>query len=1024
MHVMFRHTSFFLISLFCLGQVDYDIAYIRAPRYGDFQNTIWPEVFHPGSIEPGTDMMLLHPDGSEELLMAGGFGAVTDIAVSFDGQTLFYVKFPDMRPSALNGQRNDLPVLGADIYKMDLATRVETRLTFQEYTPNTAAGNWTADPVGTGANPDQNYLGYGMLNLGPCPLPGGRIMFTSNRNGFLPNKSFTQTCMQLFVMDEDGRNVRQVGHLNLGSALHPVMLMDGRVMFSSYEAQGLRDRRLWGLWSMWPDGRNWGPLMSGLSAPQAFHFQTQLSNGDIAVVDYYNLNNNGFGSLIAFPANSGVQPGFGSPTASDPSNPPIQAGIYSNGNPRYRRYPFSPAGLYTLTPFTTGDDEAAPLSDFTDPNSPRVGKVTHPSAAPMDALLIAWTVGPANDLNRPTPIPYYDSGLYLMPNNLPALAPDDLVLLKNDPNYNEQWPKALVPYRDIYGIDAPAKLPFLPNDGSVRPELPAGTPFGVVGTASLINRNTKPGRGDSNFAGLDPFNTSENEASTNWESQGADAGLYTEDDIYAIRVLAMEPTSHRSYGPNGGCCGAEYNFFNHANERLRILGEMPVRNTDMMGNSLIDGDGNPDTSFLVKIPADVPFTFQTLDRNRMVLNMSQTWHQLRPGEFRYDCGGCHAHAEMPTDFFQTAASSPAYVATDMAYQTPIISHDAMGDPIQVNLPERAIDVEYHRDVKPILERSCVPCHNAGMPTAELVLDDESIVDRHENTFNRLARDEDAQYGYPPVITNGTWRQTNASRYIRPFQARRSMLIWKIFGERLDGWTNADHPTEAVPGVAATLPMGANPNDADLDYVGDPMPPPGSLHPVTGDPIPGLTADEKLMIATWVDLGCPVNVTAAAGEQRTEFGWFLDDLRPTLTVSSPRAGPQFQPLTELVLGAFDYYSGLDPASLSVTADFDVNGIAAGGELAGSFVMSGDHIWTLTLAAPIGFLPSGTLQVSVADVAGNLIECEVSFSIYEHALQSFPLDLWRNPPAYDQSYDLNQNGTIEAMDLVLHINVSSN
>ena len=50
------------------------------------------------------------------------------------------------------------------------------------------------------------------------------------------------------------------------------------------------------------------------------------------------------------------------------------------------------------------------------------------------------------------------------------------------------------------------------------------------------------------------------------------------------------------------------------------------------------------------------FTFQTLDRDGMVLNMAQTWHQLRPGEVSNDCGGCHAHSQKPTPFEQTAAA--------------------------------------------------------------------------------------------------------------------------------------------------------------------------------------------------------------------------------------------------------------------------------------------------------------------------------------------------------------------------------
>jgi hypothetical protein len=116
-----------------------------------------------------------------------------------------------------------------------------------------------ASPVGT------FYPGYGIFNLGPCPLPGGRVMFTSSRNGFLPTKDYTFPNLKLFVMDEDGRNVEQVGHLNLGSALHPTIPKDGRVMFASYESQGLRDSRLWGLWAAWADGHCWEPLMSAFA---------------------------------------------------------------------------------------------------------------------------------------------------------------------------------------------------------------------------------------------------------------------------------------------------------------------------------------------------------------------------------------------------------------------------------------------------------------------------------------------------------------------------------------------------------------------------------------------------------------------------------------------------------------------------------------------------------------------------------------------------------------------------------------
>ena len=95
--------------------VNYDIVYVRQPRFGDNNNTTWPEVFHPARLDPGADLMLLHTNGTQEVLVAGGNGSVTDPFMSFDGKWCYYVYFPDLRQnipdqgSALNYQRGDLP---------------------------------------------------------------------------------------------------------------------------------------------------------------------------------------------------------------------------------------------------------------------------------------------------------------------------------------------------------------------------------------------------------------------------------------------------------------------------------------------------------------------------------------------------------------------------------------------------------------------------------------------------------------------------------------------------------------------------------------------------------------------------------------------------------------------------------------------------------------------------------------------------------------------------------------------------
>src|SRR4051812_13256161 len=62
---------------------DYDIVYVRAPRFGDDKGSKWAEIAHPALMDAGADLMLLHPDGTEELLVAGGDdGAITDPVVS------------------------------------------------------------------------------------------------------------------------------------------------------------------------------------------------------------------------------------------------------------------------------------------------------------------------------------------------------------------------------------------------------------------------------------------------------------------------------------------------------------------------------------------------------------------------------------------------------------------------------------------------------------------------------------------------------------------------------------------------------------------------------------------------------------------------------------------------------------------------------------------------------------------------------------------------------------------------------
>ena len=1018
---------------------DYDIVYVRAPRFGDDRITRWTEAERPTVIDPGADLVLLRPDGSEEVLVEGGKGSVADPAVSFDGQWVYYAHFHDLTDVG-SLQHYELPAAGSEIYRVHVKTKEIVRLTEQRFTPNTGAADWSRDF----RTPEdgKHHLPYGVFNLSPCPVPGGKVVFTSNRNGFRPPRTAgvsSQPTLQLFVMDDDlsenaeippGSNVEQIGHLNIGTALHPVALKDGRVMFASLESQGIRTPNEWGLWSIHPDGTNWGPLVSGVYGPGAgnlIHFQTQLSDESLVWEWYYSKPpaNSGMGTYLKQPiAPPEGQPAFGPGDINHPLNQ------YPPGWGNQGRLPlrFAPYGVHALTPFTTGRDVPAPPLDRKDPDSPRLGKFTHPSGAPDNHLLTCYSPGAVHGTRHGAAV---DGGIYLIKEGRPIESPGEMLLIKNDPRYNEQWPRAVVPYERIYGVKQPRQLQPLANDGTLSPHLPEGTPFGLVGTSSLYKRESYPngavaeGGGTAVYSDVTPHHPDPwkhlGYNRLNWREQGSDAGIYENSDIHAIRILIQEPTTDRR----------TRRFYSHATERLRILGEIPVRKFDKIaaGEKTVDGqpvdpDGNPDTSFLAKIPADQSFTFQTLDKKGMLLNMAQTWHQVRPGEVRHDCGGCHAHSQAPTPFELTAAARPDYHVFDLTEKTSLLTTkdkdesnrkwDA-SDSTGLRFAEDALNVEYFRDVQPILQKSCVACHtkNWKEPAGNLVLDDDdnrikspatAEINRAggaPGTYFRLALDDGVGgggqkrifFGHRPV-GDTKWSYPMASRYVWMFQARRSLLIWKIFGERLDGFHNADHPSEPEPGAGYLVHNGKRIDDPkriwkthppDIDFTGSVMPPPeavaGTYRGPDGQPIKvePLTDEDRLTLVRWIDLGCPIDFDYDPDHPESRgSGWMCDDQRPTLTLADPKPGPN-PSLSRILIGLADAYTGIDSESLRVTADFDIDGIPAGTDLAKNFTRTNAGIWQWRLKKPIQTLPEGKLTIQVKDRQGNLSRIKRVFSV---------------------------------------------
>jgi hypothetical protein len=119
----------------------------------------------------------------------------------------------------------------------------------------------------------------------------------------------------------------------------------------------------------------------------------------------------------------------------------------------------------------------------------------------------------------------------------------------------------------------------------------------------------------------------------------------------------------------------------------------------------------PDGSFRIKVPADTPISFATLDANGRGFVVKRTHLYVRPGEEFNRCVGCHED--------RRAGGPVATNPSPMAALYP--AHD-------LNLPRAAFTViDYQQDIGPIVAAKCVSCHQPTYTTHQVQMPDSSWV---------------------------------------------------------------------------------------------------------------------------------------------------------------------------------------------------------------------------------------------------------------------------------------------------------
>ena len=997
------------------ASLDYDVVYVRCPRgrepvmWGNRVlnnwngvNDMWLSASNNTYQQPGCDLVLHHsaPDynglpvgdpGREEVLVncdesdgSQAICSVVDPNVSFDGRYVVYTKFTDTRnftgsgvfgnggwgrsggrhtqsrvelyPDGNGGENYgkrfsgtvptyDAPAL---IYIYDLVTKTETQAS-----PPPALFAGRAHP---GKHTEWTST-IPVMDTGPFFRPDGRIGFTSNRaHGFY--------LFQLFAMDRDGSNLELHGHRAMAHQLHPAVLQDGRITYTSFDVMLHKvPNNQYSLFTINPDG-SFPFILAGKheATRSSFHFVTQLSDGDVVFAHYYNHNNGGMGSLSRFPIDP-PGPDF------EHKNPPD--GIWRNGSGGA----FLRPGQFNLTPEAGGGDSAqGPYDNATDywlhPSRSATartleingqdytvdkqlitmtGRFTHPSGAPDNDLLATYTIGASSTMGGfGGPLQNVldrigkDGGIWLVPlepNSTREVGHivDDGLIVVDFPEYHEIMARAVVPYERIHGITRPGidangtPTPFMKvhaNLGDQDPRLPAGSPFGLSGAATLYDRETRALNGV-------PWNMKDGgglmsgRTYSNLASSGADLGIYDNGEVYGIRVLLPIPSYPNNY--HADIVGESW--AGQQRHHLRILGEFPVRKAD---GSLVDGQGNPDTSFVAKIPADTPFMFQSIDKRGMALDIETASRSIVRGEQQF-CGGCHVHTRESLDPFQSTAKldTAAPYADFSGDSAPLFSGlntegDPVVEPAQAIYDEnaapgvtkrRSFAVDWKTGVAQVFADRCASCHGKGQPAQQLTglrLDGDDrtysllVTNRYTNESNVLVHSGSKPGdGLNDVLneTPGTDRITprqsccTPSRWLSLNSARSSMLVWALYGERLDG----RNPETGLPWGAAgevvpnTVPKGLL--DVPVDNKGLELPevwPKVSEHAAY---VAGMPESEKRLIARWIDIGAPK-------------GNVHDDMiRPVLTLTPVLNGSGVQ---TVLVGLWDD-SQIDYSSFKVLAN---------------------------------------------------------------------------------------------------------
>lgn len=339
-------------------------------------------------------------------------------------------------------------------------------------------------------------------------------------------------------------------------------------------------------------------------------------------------------------------------------------------------------------------------------------------------------------------------------------------------------------------LEEPGMALTQPEPVSLRaPVRPDGRPLALSAEPTAIFRHQGLPMIDALLANLPPSGVKQARTDVRW------VRLVEHLPLTPVQRLPLSPgvATSMALGPHGPA---------------RILAELPV-----------EADG----SFQARVPVGVAFRLQALDVSRMTVGvMHNRWYytlpgqvltqglSVTPGSTRYGsrCAACHGD---PTGVGRPPELEAPDAVTGASLSLSRFERQNPRRPLEPPVVGAAtrIEVDFRRDVQPILDRRCVGCHGDTSPAGGLRLSGTATANFTVAYEELLASGAGSGHGRALVDD-------------REGRARNSYLIEQLLGRELD--------------APRALPPNAAP------------------HPTAESPAGALTDEERLVLIRWIELG--------------------------------------------------------------------------------------------------------------------------------------------------------------------------